>query len=804
MFCRIRCLLVVALLLSGTVLADTAAFDLSGPGLSIKVTRSGRTLPISKVPNLQPHDRIWIHLEVPSGESVHYLLIAAFLRGSTNPPPENWFTKAETWKKQVREEGIVVAVPEGAEQALIFLAPETGGDFGTLRAAVRGKPGAFVRASQDLNQASLDRSRLDKYLNDVRDTSNNDSNALHDRSVLLARSLNIKLDNDCFQKPRQQQEACLTQNTDQLVLDDGHSQSMVAALTSGSGSDLIGAISSTRLAGGGAYSPYVGAVVDLAKMMSSFRTPEYQYIPALAVSSRERLELKLNNPPSFRKPMSVMVASLPAVEAAQFPPLRPVDPNQVLCLEKSGLVLPVQGAPVVFSTDYAHDMVLHVSDKSGHAFDLPARADAASGGFLVDTHALPALSLDSQLSAALRGNWGFDSFDGPAFHLQNAHPVSWTVETADQAALIVGRDDTIRFRSDAASCVDALTTTNQQGKLLKASWTVLGAGELEVKLPLKDEAPGKLTMLIQQYGTAKPDALELHSYSEAAQFDKFTIHAGDSRAVLTGTRLDEVAALELNGVHFLPATLARAENKDQLQFSSSEKNISALGAGAQSTARITLKDGREFSLQTTVAPARPKATLIKKSVQRGSSAATIRLGNEDELPQDAKLSFFLQSEVPETFPRSEKIEVATADSSYDVLLTFADGSLVAQDTRTIMAVFDPAKTFGPSAFGPLQFRPVDGDAKGDWTPLVTLVRIPNLKDVHCPGSPDKQCTLSGTDLFLIDSVASDPQFQHAVPVPMGFADATLSVPRPNGTLLYIKLRDDPSVVNPVMLPVLPE
>jgi hypothetical protein len=61
---------------------------------------------------------------------VHYLLIVAFLRGSTNPPPEQWFTKAETWNKRVRQEGIVVTAPEGAEQALLFLAPETGGDLG--------------------------------------------------------------------------------------------------------------------------------------------------------------------------------------------------------------------------------------------------------------------------------------------------------------------------------------------------------------------------------------------------------------------------------------------------------------------------------------------------------------------------------------------------------------------------------------------------------------------------------------------------------------------------------------------------
>ena len=171
---------------------------------------------------------------------MRYLLVVAFLRGSTNPPPETWFTRVETWSKQAREEGIVVTVPQDAQQALLFLAPETGGDFSTLRNAVRGRPGAFVRASQDLNQASLDRSRLETYLDDVKATSDADPTELHERSLLLARSLNIKLDSQCFDKPTEQQAPCLTQNTDQLILDDGHSQSMVTALTSGPSSDLIG------------------------------------------------------------------------------------------------------------------------------------------------------------------------------------------------------------------------------------------------------------------------------------------------------------------------------------------------------------------------------------------------------------------------------------------------------------------------------------------------------------------------------------------------------------------------------------
>ena len=120
-----------------------------------------KALPIAQVPNLQGGDRIWVHPNLPDEQSVRYVLVAAFLRGAINPPPESRFTKAETWNKQVREEGVVLTVPNDAQQLLLFLAPETSGDFGTLRSAVLGKPGAFVRASQDLNRASLSRSRLD-------------------------------------------------------------------------------------------------------------------------------------------------------------------------------------------------------------------------------------------------------------------------------------------------------------------------------------------------------------------------------------------------------------------------------------------------------------------------------------------------------------------------------------------------------------------------------------------------------------------------------------------------------------------
>src|SRR5258705_9811598 len=405
--------LLAVLWLPSSVCADNAAFDLAGPRVEMKVSRGGKPLPISDVANLQPGDRLWIHPDFPEDQAARYLLVVAFLRGSTNPPPENWFTRAETWKKQVREEGIVVTVPKDAQQALLFLAPETGGDFVTLRSAVRDKPGVFVRASQDLNQASLDRTRLEKYLSDVHQISDADPKALHDRSVLLARTLGIRLEQQCFERPLEQQASCLTQNTGNLVLDDGHSQSMVAALTSGPNSELIGAVSATPLAGGGFYSAYVGAIVDLARVMSNIHTASYQYIPALVLPKKQQMNLKLNNPPSFRKPMSVIVIGLPAVEAPQLPPLRSVDPKQVFCLHKSPLVLPDDGAPLVLSADNVQDFVLHVPGTSGSALDLPARADAASGGFVVDTHTVGTTQLDPEVSGTFPGLCGYETLYGP-------------------------------------------------------------------------------------------------------------------------------------------------------------------------------------------------------------------------------------------------------------------------------------------------------------------------------------------------------------------------------------------------------
>jgi len=464
----------------------------------------------------------------------------------------------------------------------------------------------------------------------------------------------------------------------------------------------------------------------------------------------------------------------------------------------------VEGAPLVFSTSLAHDFSLAVHTDAGSVIELPATADAMRGGFLIDAHLLSGHKVSSPVRGTLHGSWGFETFAGPAFDLQSAHASQWKVPAADQSALIIGREDLLHLLSNSAACVEEVSVRNAEGTVAKASWKLAKPNELEIQVPLKNAPPGKTAILVSEVGLSQPDEVLLNAYAEPGHMDRFTINAGDQQGTLIGTRLDEVASLDLNEIRFAPGRLSRAEQKDELELSSA--NPAFTGQSDQAlTASVSLKDGRTLEVPATLAPARPKLTLVNKTIQPGANPSPVKLENPEDLPQDGQLVFSLHTEIPKAFPRTEKIEVAAADNSFNVLLSVADGDLVLQDADDVLATLDPLKSFGASAFGPLRFRAVEATGtKGDWQPLVTLVRTPSLKEIRCPAKTDEQCTLIGAKLFLIDSVAADPEFKHTVSIPIGFAESSVRVPRVDGTSVYVKLRDDPSVANIVTLPTLPQ
>ncbi|MFS0773264.1 hypothetical protein [Sphingomonas sp. 1P08PE] len=753
--------------------AQVAPFDLAGPRLSVTVAHSAdknaATLPIAAVPNLTAGDRLTITADLPKDQSARYLLVVAFLRGATNPPPKKWFFEAETWKDKGRT--LTVTVPEGAQQALAFLAPATGGDFGTLTDAVRGRPGAFVRASQDLNQASLDRARLDAYVDAINARDTEGGIRLEQVSPLLARSLSIRLKEECLTRPPQLQAGCLTGGSDALVLSDGHSSSIAEALT-GTPTDLAYQLSATPQGGYGYYSPYIGVVRDVARILGAFRTANYQYIPALATHDGDGLKLLLNAVPSFGKPKSVLVAALPAVGPPSPPPLRPTHPGAAYCLTRPGLVLPVEGAPLIHATAYARDLALRVTARDGREIDLPLVSDAEHGGLLVRTDALKPGEFDAELTGRLHGRWGFEPFEGPRFALQNPRADSWRApeKGADGAGeLVVGRDNPLPLTGAGTACVEAMTLRLPNGSVRPVEYEGKGSGVVAT-LPLKGAAPGEMSLRVQLAGVAEPATIPLVAYAEAGRIDGFTLHAGDREGVLAGARLDMVTALAVDGVRFRPGTLSRTAGSDRLTM------IADAVPAEGKSGRVTLADGRTAAVRVTLAPARPAATLIARTVVPADGPVAVTLP-DGVVAQRDRLTFSIRAGGGTRFAPGDRVEVQAGAATAAVPLRL-------QDAGVAIGEIVPGAALGPAAAGPLRFRVMQGDAAGDWQPLATLVRTPALSTASCTD----RCTLAGRDLFLLS--AAGP-----VTVPEGFTGETLSVPAAAAAdaRLAVTLRDDPAV-----------
>ncbi|MDQ2762556.1 MAG: hypothetical protein M3Y22_03420, partial [Pseudomonadota bacterium] len=593
--------LFVAFLLLGSLrpaFAIDARFDLVGPKIDVRVTRGNNTLPIASVPNLQPGDKIWLHPDLPPTQSVKYLLICVFLRGTTNPPPENWFYRIETWNKKVRDEGVFITVPDEAQQAVLFLAPETGGDFSTLKSAVRGTPGIFVRASQDLAEAGFEQARIERYVADIRRVPPAETSELQKHSDLLARTLALKPNVDCFKRPVDQQFNCLTQTGTQVLMDDGHGQSVVASLSNGPGSDLINQASYTQLAGAGSYSAYVGAIVDLVRIMGSLHTARYRYIPAIAFPQGQALNLRLNTPPSFHNPKSVLVIGLPSVQAVQPPPLRPADPAHVACLLQPSVVLPVDGAPLVFSTDFATNLILHLNTPEGAPAesDILLAPDAFEGGLKLQQgpeHHVPLRDPRQALTAAepgvadpgkdapdakpapapkptrpepvtltgtVEGDWGFDHFTGPTLKLQQLPGGEWHIVSSDGSSpdLIAGKITQILLASSGSACVHTISATpggSQEPIHLnfKDQPNADHPNLLSVSLPGDQRiSPGSLNLEIQQYGQPKPDGLSAKTFGEPPHISSVQLAAGDRTLLLNGTNLGSIDRLTLGDLVFKP------------------------------------------------------------------------------------------------------------------------------------------------------------------------------------------------------------------------------------------------------------
>ena len=608
---------------------------------------------------------------------------------------------------------------------------------------------------------------------------------------------------------------CLTQSSAPVLLDDGHGQSIAEAVSTGPSSDFINAASYTQPAGAGLYSAYVGAVVDLVHLVSMMRTAVYQYIPAISFPQDSTLNLKLNTPPSFNKPKSVIVIGLPAIQKAMPPPLRPHDPNQVACLLQPKMTLLLEGAPLVFSTNFAHDLILHLN-RTGALVELPLTPEAFEGGLTV-TNEKPRELLhiagnpqparadvkigtgsDLTITGTVHGYWGFDAFEGLTLTLQQVDGKEWKI--VSDTPLFAGQDNHLTLKGSGAACVQHIALTNKENKDVDVTFKPDPGKDvkdtLDLDISLKKVQPGGYSLAIQQYGDSHTENVSLTAYTGDVHLDALKIHQGDNTAILTGEGLKEVVSAQIDNQTFMPADSGNDDRTVHLNAKA------AVSPGDGKDATVKLKDGRTMTVKISAQAQRPSLILLSfndKPVQL-NGALSVTLGAKDDLSLNGKLTFVVQTK--DVFPRKQTIEVATVGGSVHTSLSLADNDLVLQDEHTAIATLDPLKAFGQSAFGKLQMRPVAEDGTpGDWTPLGTLVRTPQITAIQCTTVDAPTCTIDGSGLFLVRSFSAGKDFAKPTEVPTGFAESTFIVPTPaDGTTLYLKLRDDPDAVAAITLP----
>ncbi|MET0238408.1 MAG: hypothetical protein ABW184_00795 [Sphingobium sp.] len=784
---RLGCGIAAFLTAAPSLAADPAPFELTGPSLRISVTRGEQSLPIAQVPSLSEGDKIMIAADLPADQGVRFILVSAFMRGATNPPPKDWIDFAETWRKKDKDRTLTLTVPKGARQMALFLVPDTGGAEGTLSDAVRGKPGEFVKATQYLNQASLDRSRLEAFMAAIRAQENSHPEYLRRVAPTLARSLSVKLNEDCLSKVIEMQATCLLENRESLAMADVHTSSMAETLT-GAPTSLALQLSATREGGGGFYSPYIAVVRDIANIFGAFANPEFDYLPALGIHKGPATTLLLNAAPSFQKPKSVLVVALPTIEADNPPRLRGGTGGPVCAATPGAVLLPVEGAPLIYSTAYARAMQLSLKSASGETVELPLEARADLGGYVLAGGGLPAAFQGTQ-RGHLHGHWGFDRFDGPDFLLQMPDDKGWTLE-GEPPALVVGRSNDLLLKGSAPACVESVILRQGDAPPEAVEWKVHGQDQLMVSLPLADRKPGPLSVEVKYRGVAQPSAISLRSRAQASRLDELTLHAGDKAAMLSGQRLDQVETVAVEGLSLKPDGLTRDGSVDRLKLVA-EGDAVAPEQGRAVTARVKLRDGRTLTISGTVSPPRPQIALLSKSVSPGvppTGAMALGLSGDTLLPDNGRLVFSVRAGPGTTLAASDVIEIAPADEAAAIRLTVANG-LRLESPQVMVATLEP-KAMAPSLFGPLRFRLIREAEASDWQPLVTLARLPQIEGVECKGQ-DKACTIRGRDLFLIEAIGVTAKLDRAVQVANGYTGSVLKAPAPVGGRLYIGLRDAP-------------
>ncbi len=359
----------------------------------------------------------------------------------------------------------------------------------------------------------------------------------------------------------------------------------------GAATDLVMNLSNTTAAGGGLYSPYIGAIRDIVGIFGAMHSAKYQYIPALGLGNGTRLALVLNTPPSFADPKSVLMVALPEVKPANI--LMPHRPAIAIapCLGAKQPLVPLTISPLYYATAYAHDLSLRIHTAGDDGVDLPVVPDPVRGGLTIAANAAQAGNLVTPIVATLHGMWGFEPFTGPDVTLAAAGDWHWQRKepAKDEGALAL--------TGAASACVAAVTVTIPHGRPQTASWKITGPDQISVSLPTNEDRHEQIAVSIEGPAGTTPATLTVAPPAKAPPpaariIARFSEPPTPDPAMLPAIQLDD--ADEIPAGERLSLTL-KAETGERF---TGRETVEIGTTGSETIDRLTVGNGLTLVDQT--------------------------------------------------------------------------------------------------------------------------------------------------------------------------------------------------------------
>jgi len=273
-------------------------------------------------------------------------------------------------------------------------------------------------------------------------------------------------------------------------------------------------------------------------------------------------------------------------------------------------------------------------------------------------------------------------------------------------------------------------------------------------------------------------------------------HEGDTFATVEGVGVDQIRTIKIGDVSLLPSEPQGfdAPGAPKQRFSVQSTPL-PFKRGETMRVEFGLKDGRVLTEGATVGAPRPSAKLLSKTIEgnRDRSSVPIEAGDNDLAPLGSKLTVSIQAVAPTRFSKQTRIDIsADGGKSYSSVTTHS--GLVLEDDQIAVAHLDTGKVFDLSTHGPLLFRiSTDGDV-GEWRPITNIVRYPTIESYGCDLKSGGTCWIRGENLFLIQSLSSDPAFSDCVAIPPGLTASKIEFPAHGAQKVFLRLRDQPAAM----------